>query len=44
MFPNIGLYLQVQNMSNIKEFSANCKPAPANGTARCGRSSKLRTI
>jgi N6-adenosine-specific RNA methylase IME4 len=44
MFPNIGLYLQVQNMSNIKEFSANCKPAPANGTARCGRSSKQLII
>ena len=40
MFPNIGLYLQVQDMSNLKVFSANCKPIPHNGVANRNGSSK----
>src|ERR1035438_5419079 len=40
MFPNSGLYLQVQDMSNIKAFSANRKPDPAKRAASCSSSSK----
>ena len=31
MFPNIGLFLQVQSMSNLREFSVSGKPSAAKG-------------
>src|ERR1035437_5570885 len=40
MFPNFGLFSQVQNMSNITEFSANGRPGSAIGTTNRGRFSK----
>jgi N6-adenosine-specific RNA methylase IME4 len=44
MFPNFGLYLQVQNMSNITEISANARLHPANNTMSRGRSSNQLII
>jgi N6-adenosine-specific RNA methylase IME4 len=40
MFPNIGLYLQVQGMSNIREFYAGDKPAAVKRIAGGSSSSK----
>jgi N6-adenosine-specific RNA methylase IME4 len=40
MFLNFGLYLQVQNMSNIAELSANGRLGSADVTMSCSHSSK----
>lgn len=42
MFPNFGLYLQVQEMSNIREFTGNSRRGTTIGTTSRGRLSKLQ--